>query len=87
MPQPCWQRLWVQFPLRIWARPDILFGDPTAPVGGHVLAHQATYRLYFRKGKEGTKIGKLVDAANLPEGECIFKITENGISDVEEKSK
>jgi DNA repair protein RadA len=72
---------------QVMARPDILFGDPTAPVGGHVLAHQATYRLYFRKGKEGTKIAKLVDAANLPEGECIFKITENGISDVEEKSK
>ncbi|MBI4894332.1 MAG: DNA repair and recombination protein RadA [Candidatus Aenigmarchaeota archaeon] len=72
---------------QVMARPDILFGDPTAPVGGHVLAHQATYRLYFRKGKEGTKIGKLMDAANLPEGECIFKITENGISDVEEKSK
>jgi len=68
---------------QVMARPDILFGDPTAPVGGHVLAHQATYRLYFRKGKDGTKIAKLMDAANLPEGECIFKITENGLTDVE----
>jgi DNA repair protein RadA len=68
---------------QVMARPDILFGDPTAPVGGHVLAHQATYRLYFRKGKEGTRIAKLMDAANLPEGETIFKITENGLIDVE----
>lgn len=68
---------------QVMARPDILFGDPTAPVGGHVLAHQATYRLYFRKGKEGTKIAKLMDAANLPEGECIFRITENGLMDVD----
>jgi DNA repair protein RadA len=68
---------------QVMARPDILFGDPTAPVGGHVLAHQATYRLYFRKGKDGTKIAKLMDAANLPEGECVFKITENGLMDVE----
>ncbi len=66
---------------QVMARPDVLFGDPTAPVGGHVLAHQATYRLYFRKGREGTKIAKLMDAANLPEGECVFKITENGIID------
>lgn len=68
---------------QVMARPDILFGDPTAPVGGHVLAHQATYRLYFRKGKEGTRIAKLMDAANLPEGECVFKITENGLIDIE----
>ena len=70
---------------QVMARPDILFGDPTVPVGGHVLAHQATYRLYFRKGKEGTKIAKLMDAANLPEGECIFRITENGLMDVADK--
>lgn len=68
---------------QVMARPDILFGDPTAPVGGHVLAHQATYRLYFRKGKEGTRIAKLMDAANLPEGETVFKITENGLIDIE----
>ncbi len=67
---------------QVMARPDILFGDPTAPVGGHVLAHQATYRLYFRKGKEGTRIARLMDAANLPEGEAIFKITEDGLKDV-----
>lgn len=67
---------------QVMARPDVLFGDPTAPVGGHVLAHQATYRLYFRKGREGTRIARLMDAANLPEGECVFKITENGIVDV-----
>lgn len=67
---------------QVMARPDVLFGDPTAPVGGHVLAHQATYRLYFRKGKEGTRIARLMDAANLPEGEAVFKITENGLIDV-----
>jgi DNA repair protein RadA len=66
---------------QVMARPDVLFGDPTAPVGGHVLAHQATYRLYFRKGKEGTRIAKLMDAANLPEGETVFRITENGLID------
>ena len=70
---------------QVMARPDILFGDPTAPVGGHILAHQATYRLYFRKGKAGTRIGKLMDAANLPEGEAVFKIEEGGLKDIEAK--
>jgi DNA repair protein RadA len=64
---------------QVMSRPDMLFGDPTAPVGGHVLAHQATYRLYLRKGRAGTRVCKLMDAANLPEAECIFKITENGL--------
>jgi DNA repair protein RadA len=72
---------------QVMARPDMLFGDPTAPVGGHVLAHQATYRLYLRKGRAGTRVCKLVDAANLPEAEAIFKITEDGIIDVAAKTK
>lgn len=70
---------------QVMARPDVLFGDPTAPVGGHVLAHQATYRLYFRKGKGGMKIAKLMDAANLPPGEAIFSVSEDGIRDADAK--
>jgi DNA repair protein RadA len=66
---------------QVMARPDVLFGDPTAPVGGNVLAHMSTYRLYLRRGKEGTRIARLVDAPDLPEGECVFKITEDGIKD------
>jgi DNA repair protein RadA len=48
---------------------------------GYVV-HNSTYRLYLRKGKDGTRIARLVDAPNLPEGEAVFKITENGITDV-----
>jgi len=70
---------------QVMSRPDILFGDPTVPVGGHVLAHQTAYRLYFRKGKAGTRIAKLMDAANLPEGEVVFKIEEGGLKDIESK--
>jgi DNA repair protein RadA len=70
---------------QVMARPDMLFGDPTTPVGGHILAHQATYRLYLRKGRGGTRVCKLMDAANLPEAEAIFKITEDGIIDVKSK--
>jgi DNA repair protein RadA len=66
---------------QVMARPDMLFGDPTAPVGGHVLAHLATYRLYLRKGKAGTRVCRLVDAANLPESEAIFRITEEGLKE------
>lgn len=61
--------------------PSILFGDPTRPIGGHVLAHLATYRVYLRKGKEEKRIARLVDSPNLPEAECVFRVTPEGIRD------
>ncbi len=66
---------------QVMSNPAMLFGDPTKPVGGHVLAHQATYRLYLRRGRSGTRVCKLMDSANLPETECIFRIKEDGISE------
>ncbi|MFH1470574.1 MAG: DNA repair and recombination protein RadA [Candidatus Micrarchaeota archaeon] len=61
--------------------PSILFGDPTRPIGGHVLAHLATYRLYFRKGKEEKRIARLVDSPSMPEGECVFRVCPDGLRD------
>ncbi len=67
---------------QVMDRPGILFGDPTVPIGGNVLAHQATYRLYLRRSKEDRRIAKLVDSPSLPDGECVFRVTEDGIEDM-----
>lgn len=67
---------------QVMARPDMLFGDPTAPIGGHVLAHQATYRLYVRKSKGDKRIARLMDSPCLPDGEAVFRVTEKGIEDI-----
>ena len=66
---------------QVMADPSVLFGDPTRPVGGHVLAHLSTYRIYLRKGKEGRRIARMIDAPNLPEAETVFLITDEGIKD------
>jgi DNA repair protein RadA len=71
----------VYFTNQVMDNPGILFGDPTMPIGGHVLAHAATYRVYLRKGKEEKRIARLVDSPNLPEREVVFKVTEKGIED------
>jgi DNA repair protein RadA len=63
------------------ARPDILFGDPTQAVGGHVVAHQSEYRVYLRRGRQNTRIARLVDCSWLPEVEAVFRITPEGIRD------
>jgi len=70
---------------QVMADPSVIFGDPTRPVGGHILGHFSTYRIYLRRSKENIRIAKLIDAPNLPENEVAFKITEEGIKDVEEK--
>jgi DNA repair protein RadA len=62
-------------------RPDIFFGDPTRPAGGHVLAHSATTRVYLRKAKPPKRIARIFDSPNLPESETVFTITKEGIRD------
>lgn len=66
---------------QVSARPDVFFGDPNQPIGGHVLGHSATMRLYLRKSKKGQRIARLVDSPHLPEGEAIFVVSEEGIGD------
>ncbi|MCD6127831.1 MAG: DNA repair and recombination protein RadA [Methanomicrobia archaeon] len=66
---------------QVSSAPDVFFGDPTRPIGGHILGHSATMRLYLRKSKQGRRIARLVDSPSLPEGEAIFLVTEKGISD------
>ena len=38
---------------QVAAKPDAFFGDPTRPIGGHIVGHTATFRLYFEKAKAG----------------------------------
>jgi len=61
--------------------PGMMFGDPTKPIGGNIIAHAATYRLYLRKSKDEKRIARLVDSPNLPEGECVFKVSADGVKD------
>ena len=68
---------------QVMARPDMFFGDPTQAIGGHIVAHASTFRVYLRKGKKGTRVAKLVDSPSLPEAECGFYVDESGIKDVE----
>lgn len=66
---------------QVAARPDVFFGDPTAPVGGNIVGHTATFRIYLRKGKAGKRIARLIDSPYLPEGEAVIQVSEDGILD------
>ena len=66
---------------QVHAKPDAFFGDPTRPVGGHIVGHSATFRIYLRKSKGGKRIARLIDSPNLPEAEAVFSVSEAGIRD------
>jgi DNA repair protein RadA len=67
---------------QVMSKPDTFFGDPTEAIGGHIVGHASTYRIYLRRGKKGSRVGKLVDSPSLPEGEATFIIDETGIKDL-----
>ena len=57
------------------------FGDPTKPIGGHIVGHTSKFRIYIRRGKAGKRIFRLVDSPHLPDGEAVVQILEDGIRD------
>jgi DNA repair protein RadA len=70
---------------QVLSSPDTYFGDPIRPIGGHIVAHTSHSRVYLRKTSRGSiRIARLVSSPYRPEGECVFKITENGIEDIQE---
>ena len=66
---------------QVSSKPDAFFGDPTRPIGGHIVGHTATFRIYLRKSKGPKRIARLIDSPHLPEGEAVFTIGEAGIRD------
>ena len=66
---------------QVMSNPAALWGDPTKAIGGHIVGHASTFRLYLRKSKGGRRIARLIDSPNLPEGEAVFTVTAEGLKD------
>ncbi|XP_029636495.1 DNA repair protein RAD51 homolog 1 [Octopus sinensis] len=58
--------------------------DPKKPIGGNIIAHASTTRLYLRKGRGETRICKIYDSPCLPEAEAMFAINADGIGDAKD---
>jgi DNA repair protein RadA len=73
---------------QVMSRPDAFFASGVEPVGGHIVAHTSHTRIFLRRATGGpVRIARLVSSPYLPEGERIFKITEEGIKDVTEEDE
>lgn len=68
---------------QVMANPAQLFGDPTTAIGGNIVGHASTYRMYLRRGKKDSRVAKLIDSPNLPDSETVFFVSEAGVIDGE----
>src|SRR6056297_1531783 len=64
---------------QVASNPDSFFGDPTQPIGGNILGHKSTFRMYLRKSKGDKRIVRLVDAPNLADGEAVMRVEDAGL--------
>ena len=67
---------------QVMSDPAQMFGDPTKAVGGNIVAHASTYRVYLRRSKKDTRVAKLIDSPNLPDNETVFQVETDGLHDV-----
>ena len=73
----------VVYTNQVQTDPSVMFGDPVKPIGGNVVGHAATYRIYFKKsGKK--RIARMVDSPEHPIADAPFALDAKGISDVKE---
>jgi DNA repair protein RadA len=66
---------------QVMSNPAIAFADPTRPVGGHIVGHTSTYRVYLKKGKAGKSTARMIDSPENPISDVIIQLTEEGIRD------
>ncbi len=64
---------------QVASNPDSYFGDPTQAIGGNILGHASTFRMYLRKSKGNKRIVRLVDAPNLADGEAVMRVEGAGL--------
>jgi len=72
---------------QVQAVPDQFHGGMSRPTGGHIVGHGMVTRLQIVAKKKSIRVMALTKSPMLPEGERTFKITENGIEDIEEEEK
>ncbi len=68
----------VLFTNQVQTDPSVMFGDPIKPIGGNVVGHASTYRIYFKKsGKK--RIARMVDSPEDPTQDIQFSLSSKGI--------
>ncbi|KAI9123072.1 hypothetical protein K1719_005961 [Acacia pycnantha] len=62
----------------------VFAGPQIKPIGGNIMAHATTTRLYLRKGRGEERICKVISSPCLAEAEARFQISPEGVADVKD---
>ena len=62
----------------------VTFGPQIKPIGGNIMAHASTTRLWIKKGRGENRVVKVVSSPSLPEREAQFAIAAEGVTDAKE---
>ncbi len=69
------------------ANPDgaSMFAGPSLkPIGGNIMAHASTTRLWLKKGRGENRTCKIVSSPSLPERDATFAIGPEGVCDAKD---
>jgi len=67
---------------QVMINPGVFYGDPVTAVGGTILAHKSTYRVYFKKSG-AYRIGIMKDSPKHGEINVMFGLSVAGVVDRE----
>lgn len=60
-----------------------MFAGPSVkPIGGNIMAHATTTRLWLTKRRGDTRQCKVISSPSLPESDAEFAISDGGICNV-----
>ena len=62
---------------------DLSIPEKENYIANGFIVHNSKTRLYLRKSKEDKRVAKLVDSPSLPDGEALYRVTSNGIEDID----
>jgi DNA repair protein RAD51 len=62
-----------------------MFAGPSVkPIGGNIMAHASTTRLWLKKGRAENRTVKIVASPSLPERDATFAIGPEGVCDAKD---
>jgi len=67
---------------QVMINPGVFYGDPVTAVGGTILAHKSTYRVYFKKSG-AYRMGIMKDSPKHGQIEVMFGLSVDGVVDRE----
>lgn len=84
---PTYFNCWAIMTNQVQADPGVFFGDPTKPIGGNVVGHEATYRLYVKVLSDQKWSAKMIDSPHHAKQAITFQLGRKGVQDHEEELK